>query len=523
MVLAGDRAYWTSTSVSNNALYAELLTAAPGDRRYRDLNDGQSVNKDPVAPLVGPASDGHSAYFISSPDDGVPGPLVRWTGTKQRTVTATLPVVWALGGADGVYAYGASVHDCAHDPAWSHDGRLIAFASFDTETPGRRCDAGLWVINADGSGARLVAPAGISPDWSPDGTKLAYADGGTIVVASSIGAGLRVVAHGDEPVWSPDGTEIAYSRGGSIYIANADGTGERLLVAAGSSPSWSPDGKRIVFARPIPGSDFHGPPFVPDAQIPAGATPGLAVINVDGTGLLPLVNGADYDPVWSPDGRWVAYSTFDGESGSDNASIKVISLDGKPGPKLTATDDFTTEQGISWAPDSTDLVFSAADNSGNVNGDSHLETATITHSGPVAVLTHAPPAQIVVSRHGGAVVGRFQATGTVVAIAADPQASAALTRTGSALSIDVLSPRPRVVRLSNPSNTGTGELSISGTTLTFSRGPAVYTLDARSGAPKLIAFASGPPIGLSISGHRVAWAEATPTGGRIRAVTLSSN
>jgi hypothetical protein len=58
-------------------------------------------------------------------------------------------------------------------------------------------------------------------------------------------------------------------------------------------------------------------------------------------------------------------------------------------------------------------------------------------------------------------------------------------------------------------------------TVVFSRGPAIYTLDARSGAPKLIAFANGTPIGLSISGHRVAWAEATPTGGRIRAVTLN--
>jgi hypothetical protein len=528
MALAGGWAYWTSTFVSNSALFAALRIAAPGDHRYRNPQDGQSVNRPPAAPLLGPVSDGRSAYFISSPDDGTPGPLVRWTGTSSKAMTGTLQVVWALAGGDGVHAYAASVHDCALDPSWSPDGRLIAYVEHNAGTvPGRRCEKGLWVMNADGSAAHLISPTGGSPSWSPDGTKLAYTSGDAIVVASVTGAGARAVAHGGEPVWSPDGTRLAFSRDTSIYVANADGSGERLLVAGGGSPSWSPDGSRIVFARPIPETDFHGPPSVSDKQIPVGITPGLAIVNADGSGLTPLTRGDDYDPVWSPSGRWIAYSTFDGESSSDNASLQIVSPDGKPGPAVHSTDDFTTEQGISWAPDSIGLVFAAADNSGALDGDSHLETGAITNSGRIGVLTRSPPPRVVVSRPTGAVIGRYQTTGTVLALAADRQAAAVLTQSGNALSIDVLAPRERVVRLPNPPNAVTGELSISGTTLVFCRGPSIYTVDVRGGTPKFVASANGTPVGLSINGRRIAWAEpihgtegAAGTGGRVRAVTL---
>ena len=59
-----------------------------------------------------------------------------------------------------------------------------------------------------------------------------------------------------EPDWSPDGTHIAFAsrRGGSfdLYTMAADGTGTERLTSTGDddefSPSWSPDGDRIAFA-----------------------------------------------------------------------------------------------------------------------------------------------------------------------------------------------------------------------------------------------------------------------------------
>ena len=51
-----------------------------------------------------------------------------------------------------------------------------------------------------------------------------------------------------EPDWSPDGTKIAFdnSRDG-IYVMNADGSGQTILTDNGGYPSWSPDGTKIAF------------------------------------------------------------------------------------------------------------------------------------------------------------------------------------------------------------------------------------------------------------------------------------
>jgi TolB protein len=86
------------------------------------------------------------------------------------------------------------------------------------------------------------------------------------------------------PDWSPDGTEIAYNAAGGIYAMNADGSSQtRLTTEGGGGPAWSPDGTQIAFvSRRVPpnkvyvmnadGSDQHpvlpsgGPQFVPAWQ-----------------------------------------------------------------------------------------------------------------------------------------------------------------------------------------------------------------------------------------------------------------
>ena len=91
---------------------------------------------------------------------------------------------------------------------------------------------------------------------------------GGIYVMNADGRGTRLLARNASHVyaWSPDGRKIAFGRGrdgnDDIYVMNADGTGPRNLThtrnALNQGAVWSPDGPKIAFTR-ISGSDRRNP------------------------------------------------------------------------------------------------------------------------------------------------------------------------------------------------------------------------------------------------------------------------
>jgi dipeptidyl aminopeptidase/acylaminoacyl peptidase len=175
-------------------------------------------------------------------------------------------------------------------PAWSDDGNWIAFVGFVD------AQADVYVIAADGTNLRALTTDSaddLFPRFSPDGSTVAY---------------MNV---GNRP--APD---AQFSETAEVWtVPAAGGTPERLTKADGydAYPDYSPDGTRIVFGR----SD------------------GLYVMDADGTNAHRILQGGWFTPRWSPDGRRIAYTTFDdsyrpsvpmGSSFAGSAPLVVVNV-----------------------------------------------------------------------------------------------------------------------------------------------------------------------------------------------------
>jgi Tol biopolymer transport system component len=200
-------------------------------------------------------------------------------------------------------------------------------------------------VNADGSELREVAPHSM-PDWSPDDKQLVshHFLGGDaapeIHVQNVEGGGQELVARGRAPRWSPDGSKLAVSDLTNLIVTDLVSGDETKLFDEPvemlfSGFDWSPDGKQLAVvvrrvanpARELWLIDARGEKFgltmrmrtaasgavawSPDArQIVLSTQEKIHIVSVAGTAgakLIPGQNGKNHCPVWSPDGKWIAF------------------------------------------------------------------------------------------------------------------------------------------------------------------------------------------------------------------------
>jgi TolB protein len=180
---------------------------------------------------------------------------------------------------------------------------------------------------------------------------------GEIAVVDADGAGLRVLTHDKvteySPRWSPDHRQIAFAKprphgGAQIWLMDADGSHQRALThlpyahrlygnAEESSLDWSPTGRQIVF------SNYTGPNGGKRQLYLASARTGQV------SRLTYTATGAT-NPVWSPNGRWIAFI-------GDVAPGRVYLLSTRT--HRIHVVGHATGLNLSWSPDGTQLAFNS--------------------------------------------------------------------------------------------------------------------------------------------------------------------
>lgn len=263
----------------------------------------------------------------------------------------------------------------------------IAFRRFLDEA---RTSAALFTMSTDGTDEHQVTdpPTGARdalPNWSPDGTMLAFqrefdSKPYEMYVVGADGTAERQVnptcppdvaaseiCEETDPAWSPDGLLLAFSwPQGSIRLVNGvdtieargiavvrpDGSDPHLLTqtqrptdAEDEGPAWSPDGSQIAFVR----LNITAEPQDMRA---------VFVMNADGTGERQItpwsLNAADID--WSPDGSLISFRSE--EPGTDFVgNLYTVTPDGSSLLRLTDHEDGTQVLASSFSPDSEWLVF----------------------------------------------------------------------------------------------------------------------------------------------------------------------
>ncbi len=265
-------------------------------------------------------------------------------------------------GTDGVYVYNVDnnqetfisggVSGCS-EASWSPDARQVVMQC--KEGGGKN---GVYKVNSDGSGIQRLTN-GANPGWSPDGGSIVFTsnkqgecnDNDQIYVLASNGSGSaqRLTCDANKklgPHFSPDGSQIAYSEyqvaaACKLVIIDSNGSGKRTLnlaVASARFPVWSPDGRQLAF------NNGDG----------SGANTQVWVVNADGSNLKQLTSGSSFNgrPRWTRDGLIIFHSNRGrganevAADGSPLQEVYIMHTDGSQAQRAPIPNKFDN-----WTPE----------------------------------------------------------------------------------------------------------------------------------------------------------------------------
>lgn len=275
------------------------------------------------------------AYTVSAP-------------TMEGEKSEFLSHVW-VASADGKsnvqFTFGEK--SCSN-PAFSPDGKYLAF----TSSRGSDSKNQIWIMRLGGGEAEQAtkAKSGVgSYRWSPDGKWIAY-------TMNDPETEQEEKEKKEKRDWQVVDTNYKYAH---LYIVTVekDGKGERKTkqITGGAfhvtSFDWSPDGKTIVFSHKI------------NPTVDVWPTTDISLVPSDSGAVRGLVTwkGGDESPRFSPDGKWIAFTSDGGNPRWPGlGDLYVVSPDGGQPKKLAETPDRNSNI-VGWSADSKSLYVSETD------------------------------------------------------------------------------------------------------------------------------------------------------------------
>ena len=337
----------------------------------------------------------NGAIYVVQALGGEPKRLIETRETASGQQQAAGTHSWSPDGSELAYGLGNSIWlrgvdggeprsivtgASPHSPAWSPDGRLIAYADGLRPAMNYVATNAVWIVSASGGTPVRVSDSthvNISPVWAPDSKSILFisdAGGARDVYQLAVGANGR-----------SRGAPVRVTTGLGAYRISLSADGSRLAhdIVRNNTDIWS-----VSFGAGAPVPISAGQPFTRESQhveamdvshdgkwivydSDRGGNFDIYKMRVEGGEPIQLTTSTanDFAPRWSPDDRQVVFQS----SRDGSRDIYIVSAEG--GAEQRVTSSPRREWYASWWPDGSRILFSS-DSGGH---DERIDVATLTN------------------------------------------------------------------------------------------------------------------------------------------------